>query len=88
MDQPKPLVTHTYLGGARHDLALQQAEACLPPLAAQLGRTELLERGSGVGIAFGQPQLQQRHPLTLRCELTQQALSGGRSALLLLLQET
>ena len=88
MDQPKPLVAHAYLGGARHDLALQQAEARLPPLAAQLGRTELLERGSGVGITLGQPQLQQRHPLTLRCELTQQALGGGRGALLLLLQET
>ena len=87
VDQPKPLVPHAHLGGARRDLALQQAEAGLSPLAAQLGRTQLLERGGGVGIALGEAQLQQRHALTLRGELTQQALGSGRGVLLLLLQQ-
>ena len=58
MDQPKPLVPHAHLGSAGRDLALQQAKARLSPLAAQLGRAKLLERGGGVGIAFGEAQLQ------------------------------
>ena len=52
MDQPEPFVPQPHLVGARRNLPLQEPEARLASLAAQLGRPQLLERRRGVRVAL------------------------------------